>query len=108
MDSPRLSPREKAAILWAEHVAKNTAKDRDDIFAIVAEQFSEPEIVELTLVCGFRNMRTRLHDSLHLDFEGEEFEAIGAIAKVDSGNFKKYVQKLLDDWPDEMPVPNPD
>ncbi len=108
MDSPILTPREKAAVLWAEHVANNTAKDRDDVYTIVAEQFSESELVELTMVCSFRNMRTRLHDSLHLELEGPSFEGIGTAAKVDPKNFKKFVQKLLDDWPDEMPVPNPD
>ena len=108
MNSSRLTPWEKAAVLWADHVAKNTAKDRDDVFAIVAEQFSEPEIVELTLVCSFRNMQTQLHDSLHLDIEGPDFEGIGGIAKVNPGNFKAFVTKLLEDWPDELPGPNPD
>ena len=108
MDSDLLTAREKAAVLWAEHVAKNTAKDRDDVFEILARQFSEPEIVELTLVCSFRNMRTRFHDSLHLDLEGPEFEGIGGAAKIDPVNFKKYVAQLLEDWPDEMPTPNPD
>ncbi|MFP6736041.1 MAG: hypothetical protein VB959_19655 [Rhodospirillales bacterium] len=31
-DSEHLTPREKAAILWAEHVSLNTAKHRDDVF----------------------------------------------------------------------------
>ena len=45
MDSPLLSPREKAAVLWAEHVTKNTAKHRDDIAEEVQKHFSEQEFV---------------------------------------------------------------
>ncbi len=50
MTSPHLNAREKASVLWAEHVTKNTARSRDDVYAIVQQQFSEPEIVDLTLI----------------------------------------------------------
>ena len=108
MESGVLSGRQKAAALWAEHVAKNTAKDRDDVFDILAKQFTEPEIVELTLLCGWRNMRTRFHDSLHLDLESHDFESVGGAVKVDPKNFKRYLEKILQDWPDEMPEPKLD
>ncbi|NQV54375.1 MAG: carboxymuconolactone decarboxylase family protein, partial [Rhodospirillales bacterium] len=49
MTSNELSRRERAAVLWAEHVTKNTARDRDDVFAQVREEFEETEIVELTM-----------------------------------------------------------
>ena len=52
MDSPHLSAREKRAVLWAEHVTKNTARDRDDVYKMVREEFSEEEIIELTLMSG--------------------------------------------------------
>lgn len=108
MNSEYLSPRQKAAALWAEHVAKNTAKDRDDVFEIVAEQFDDSELVELTMVCSWRNMRTRLHDSLHLDQEPAEYKGPGLTPKANPDSVKEYLKKILEDWPDEMPVPNPD
>ena len=52
MDSNLLSEREKAAVLWAEHVTKNTARSRDDVFERVRSIFDEQEIVELTMICG--------------------------------------------------------
>ena len=44
MLSDALTDREKAAVLWAEHVTKNTARSRDDIFDIVRQSFDESEI----------------------------------------------------------------
>ena len=41
MDSSALSSREKAAVLWAEHVTRNTARERDDIFETVRKEFTE-------------------------------------------------------------------
>ena len=63
MDSNLLSEREKAAVLWAEHVTKNTARSRDDVFERVRSIFDEQEIVELTMICGLFNFRNRYMDS---------------------------------------------
>jgi len=40
LESPHFSPREYAAVLWAEHVIRNTARDRDDVYDEVGRQFS--------------------------------------------------------------------
>ena len=45
MDSPTMSPREKAAVLWAEHVTRNTAKTRDDVFQEVRRHYDDREFV---------------------------------------------------------------
>jgi alkylhydroperoxidase family enzyme len=106
MDSPLFTPREKAAILWAEHVTKNTAKHRDDVFEEVRRHFSEPEIVEMTMVCGLRNMRTRFNDSLLIDLESaDEVRGRGRAAKLDPAKLKAYIQHLVDNWPTEWPQP---
>ena len=55
MGSNLLTEREKAAVLWAEHVTKNTARSRDDVFERVRSIFDEQEIVELTMICGLFN-----------------------------------------------------
>ena len=52
------------AILWAEHVTLNTAKEENGVFEQVREEFSEEEVVELTLMSGFFNLFNRLE--LHL------------------------------------------
>ena len=50
MDSPLLTPQEKATVLWAEHVTRNTAKSRDDVAGEVQSHFTDAEFVELTFV----------------------------------------------------------
>lgn len=105
MESDLLTPREKAAVLWAEHVTLNTAKHRDDVYNEVAAAFSEAEIVELTTLCAFRNMRNRMHDSLHLDMDPEMgADAVGAGSQVSPDALKQYLQLLLDNWPAEFPT----
>lgn len=104
MESDLLSAREKTAVLWAEHVTLNTARNRNDVFAQVAEQFTDAEIVELTLVSAFRNMRNRFHDSLGIDLDPpQESKRTGKGSVVTSDNLKAYLQILLDNWPDEFP-----
>ena len=69
MASDLFTPREKAAILWAEHVTLNTARSRDDVFEEVRKHFSEAEIVELTMVSGLFNLFNRFMDSLGIPLE---------------------------------------
>ena len=106
MTSPHLSPRERAAVLWAEHVTRNTAKDRDDVFEEVARHFDDTEILELTLVCAMFNFTNRVHDSLKLELEPPSQRK--AAIKIDPNNMKAFIQKILDAWPLEFPEPNPD
>lgn len=106
MDSPLLTPREKAAVLWAEHVTKNTAKHRDDIAGEVQKHFTNTEFVELTFVASYFNMRNRYHDSLKLPTD--EVTLVEDISRLrpDPKKLKQYLQEILDNWPDEFPEPN--
>ena len=109
MTSPHLSQRERAAVLWAEHVTKNTARARDDVYEDVARQFDEAKIVELTLMSGFFNMFNRFMDSLHIPIEDEtEVNKIKRSVRVDPENVRTYLETLLADWPDEFPEPAKD
>ena len=109
MDSDVLSPREKAAVLWAEHVTLNTARERDDVWAQVREHFSEEEMVELTLMSAFFNMFNRFMDSLHIPLEVQgEVDKIKRSLDLDPEKVRTYLQTVLDEWPEEFPTPNRD
>ena len=96
-------------MLWAEHVTRNTARARDDVYEEVARQFSEAEIVELTLMCGFFNMFNRFTDSLHIPVEeGAEVDKIKRSVQVDPDNVRAYLETLLANWPDAFPEPAAD
>ena len=107
MDSPLLNSREKAAVLWAEHVTKNTARSRDDIYAMVRKEFSEAETVELTFIIGYFNMRNRFNDSLNIPLEAQG-EVNKISVNVNTDKLKNYLQHVIDNWPDQFPEPNPD
>jgi hypothetical protein len=109
MDSALLNAREKAAVLWAEHVTKNTARSRDDVFEQVKEIFDEQEIVELTMICGLFNFRNRYMDSLRIPLEPvEEVDKIKSSSRLNTDNLKRYLEFVLENWPEEFPEPNPD
>ena len=109
MESELLTDREKAAVLWAEHVTKNTAKSRDDVFDKVCESFDEAEVVELTMISAYFNMNNRFMDSLKIPLETEEHvDRIKGSGKLDPNKVRHYLQTILDNWPEEFPEPNPD
>ena len=109
MSSKLLSEREKAAVLWAEHVTKNTARSRDDVFERVRSIFDEQEIVELTMICGLFNFRNRYMDSLRIPLEPmEEVDKIKTSGRLNTDNLKAYLQFVLENWPETFPEPNPD
>ncbi len=106
MDSPLLTPREKATVLWAEHVTRNSAKSRDDVAEEVQKYFTNAEFVELTFVISYFNMRNRYHDSLKLP--NDEVDIIEDVDRLrpDPEKLKVYLQEVLDNWPDAFPEPN--
>ena len=109
MESDLLSDREKAAVLWAEHVTKNTARDRDDVYEFVRSQFDDTELVELTLMSAFFNLFNRVMDSLKVPIEIQsEVDKIKRSVHLDPDKVRAYLQTLLDNWPEEFPSPNPD
>ena len=100
MDSPHLTPRERAAVLWAEHVTKNTARSRDDVFDEVRKHFSDAELVDLTLVTGLFNMFNRFMDSLHIPIEEQgEVDKIKRSVDLDSERVKDFMRTVVDNWP---------
>lgn len=106
MQSELLSEREKAAVLWAEHVTLNTARNRDDVFEIVAALFDEAEIVEITLMSCFFNLFNRFVDSLNVPIEvSNEVDKIKKSLHLDPDKVKNYYQTVVETWPGEWPTP---
>ena len=59
-ESPLYTERERAALAWAEALTLLPESNApDDVYAEVAAQFSEPEIVELTFAIGAINLWNR-------------------------------------------------
>ena len=103
LTSDLFDARECAAIEWAEHMTRNTAASRDDVYDRVAAQYSEAEIVELTLICSMFNMINRFNDSLKLTIEDQsEVNKIRGSVHIDPGNIKTYLRWLADNWPDDF------
>ncbi|MGY9016095.1 MAG: carboxymuconolactone decarboxylase family protein [Rhodospirillales bacterium] len=104
-----MSDREKAAVLWAEHVTKNTARSRDHVFERVCESFSEAKIVELTMISAYFNMNNRFIDSLKIPLKHEdEVNKIKGSGALDPERVRQYLQTILDNCLKEFPKPNPD
>ena len=90
------------AILWAEHVTLNTAKEDNGVFERVRQEFSEEEVIELTLMSGFFNLFNRLTDSLHIPIEDQvEVDKIKRSVNLDPLKVKNYLEMLVDHWPSE-------
>ncbi len=107
MRSSLLSGREKAAVLWAEHVTRNTARDRDDIFETVKKEFTQTELIELTMMSCLFNSWNRFMDSLHMPIEEQgEVDKIRKSVYLDPAKLKNYMQEMIDNWPDEFPEPD--
>jgi len=65
------SDRERAAIAWARAMMRDSNRIPDATFAELRQQFSEPEIVELTLLVGLINMLNMFNNALHVRYHGE-------------------------------------
>lgn len=63
-----LSTVEKACLTLADRMVENNTSENDDLFAILKEEFSESDIVELTLSIGFFIGVGRMNRFLGLEF----------------------------------------
>jgi len=107
LTSANFSERERAAVLWAEHVTRNTAQQRDDVYQQVKAQFSTAEIVELTLICAMFNMINRINDSLDIEIEEQgEIDKIQRSLVLDPERMRTYLRWLADHWPGDMATIN--
>ncbi|MFC1491951.1 carboxymuconolactone decarboxylase family protein [Nitrospinota bacterium] len=107
MESPHLSPRERAAVLWAEHFTRNTIRERPDVFEEARKHFSDAELVELSLMSGKQGSSNRLMDSFQIPIEEEaDVNKIKKSVRVNPDKMKAYLETLLANWPSEFPEPD--
>jgi alkylhydroperoxidase family enzyme len=97
-------------VLWAEHVAKNTARERDDVYEAVRWQFTDAEFYELTDVCGVFAVSNRFQDTMRLPIEEQgEINKIKSSVRADPERIKAFIETLIATWPAEFPsVPGTD
>jgi alkylhydroperoxidase family enzyme len=69
-DHPGFSPRERAALGYAEMVTISPNDVSDDQFAELRRHFTDREIVELTVQAAFENFRARVNRALRIEDDG--------------------------------------
>lgn len=67
--APAFSDRERAAILWADRVARRLARRDAVAYREVRERFTEAELVELTAIAALAAMGDRLTNALRISPE---------------------------------------
>jgi alkylhydroperoxidase family enzyme len=65
------TPRERLAIEYAEQITRDSNRVSDELFARLREQFSDPEIVELTFLTGLITMLNRFNNTLGVRYHDE-------------------------------------
>ncbi len=66
--SAAFSPRERAALAYAEDVTRDQVSD--EAFARLREHFSEADVVELTFIVGFQTFASKFANALQLAPQG--------------------------------------
>ena len=69
-EHPGFTPRERAALAWAEMVTISPNDITDEQFAELRRHFSDREIVELTVQAAFENFRARVNRALRIEDDG--------------------------------------
>lgn len=94
--SDYFSDAEKAAIAWAEHLTNKTYRQDRAAMSNLKEHFSEPQIVEITMVSGFFNFWNRFVDSLQAELEPETM--VGNIKKSRVVKEEDYLNYMRACW----------
>lgn len=70
--SPLFDARDRAAIAWSEAMTNNTAQRDNAAWDDMKANFSDNEIVEISMACAMFNMINRLNDSFRTELETKE------------------------------------
>jgi uncharacterized peroxidase-related enzyme len=71
-DYSRYTEKERAALTYVEKLTRTPQDINDNDYALLAKQFSEPEIVDIHLLTGVANLTNRFTDALGLEVEFPE------------------------------------
>ena len=71
--SPLFNDRDRAAIAWAEAMTNNTAQRDKGAWDEMKANFTETEIVEISMASAMFNMINRLNDSFWTELETAEY-----------------------------------
>jgi uncharacterized peroxidase-related enzyme len=103
LTSDLFNERERAAILWAENMTRNTAQKNTEVYDRLRANFTEGEIVEITMLCAMFNMINRVNDSLDVLIEEQpEIDKIQSSLHLDPTKMGDYLRWLADHWPSEF------
>ncbi|MEP5152327.1 hypothetical protein [Planktotalea sp.] len=86
--SSLFSARDRAAIAWSEAMTLNTAQRDNEVWGEMKANFTEAEIVEISMACAMFNMINRLNDSFRTDLESDDhhkkqWDAVEGDASID-------------------------
>lgn len=86
--SDLFSDRDRAAIAWSEAMTNNTAQRDGDVWAAMKANFTDAEIVEISMASAMFNMINRLNDSFRTDLETEaynqkQWDAVSGLSVAD-------------------------
>lgn len=68
--SANFEPREKAVLRYAEGMTRTPAEVADAVFDDLERYFNIPQIVELTAMIAFENLRARFNRALRVESDG--------------------------------------
>jgi alkylhydroperoxidase family enzyme len=68
--SPNFGAGEKAVLRYAEGMTRTPAEVSDEVFNDLRRHFNTPQIVELTTMIAFENLRARFNRALHIEADG--------------------------------------
>ena len=72
--SPLFDARDRAAVAWSVAMTNNTAQRDKAAWDAMKANFSDSEIVEISLACAMFNMINRLNDSFCTDLEAPDYD----------------------------------
>ena len=72
------TPREQLALEYTRAARRDSNRVPDALFARLKQQFSEPEIVELTFLIGFINLLNWFNNCLHVRYN-DEFASLAPV-----------------------------
>jgi alkylhydroperoxidase family enzyme len=68
--SANFEPREKAILRYTEGVTSTPAEVPESVFETLKQYFNNAQIVELTAMIAFENLRARFNRALHIEADG--------------------------------------